>query len=101
MEKNDNISLNNINHGISILERKTLNVTGVNKIESFDDEEFFMETTMGYLVVKGEGLEIVKLDTKEGVVCLKGLIISMCYVDKIKKNAKEGSIFSKMFKWVY
>ena len=65
MEKSDNINLSNLTHGISILERKTLNVTGVNKIESFDDEEFFMETSMGYLVVKGEGLEIVRLDTKD------------------------------------
>ena len=30
------------------------------KIENFDNEEFFMETTLGYLAIKGEDLEIIK-----------------------------------------
>ena len=54
---------NSFNHGITISERKNILVTGVKKIESFDSEEFFMETTLGYLVIKGSELEIIKLDT--------------------------------------
>ena len=54
---------NNFNHGISIAERKNIIVTGVKKIESFDNEEFMMDTTLGFLVIKGSGLEIIKLDT--------------------------------------
>ena len=42
---------NTFNHGISISERKNIIVTGVKKIESFDNEEFFMETTLGFLVI--------------------------------------------------
>ena len=80
---NENISYN---HGISINERKTIYITGVLKIESFDDEEFLMETNMGYLVVKGEGLEIIKLDTKDGIVSIKGLIISMSYIERKKRK---------------
>ena len=38
------------------------------KIESFDENEFFMETSMGNLTLKGEGLEIIKLDTYQGNV---------------------------------
>lgn len=98
MEKSDSINLSNVNHSIGIIERKVINVTGVNKIESFDDEEFFMETSMGYLVIKGEQLEIVKLDTKEGLVSIKGIIISMSYVDQLKKQEKTGNLFSKLFK---
>ena len=40
-------------HGITIAERKSIIVSGVKKIESFDNEEFLMETTLGYLVIKG------------------------------------------------
>ena len=93
----ENISLT---HGISINERKTMYITGVNKIESFDDEEFLMETVMGFLVIKGENLEIVKLDTKEGIVSIKGSIISLSYIDEIKKQNKESNIFGKLFRWV-
>ena len=38
------------NHGISMAERKNVVVTGVKKIESFDNEEFLMDTTLGFLI---------------------------------------------------
>ena len=59
MDKTKEIE-NSFNHGISIAERKNILVTGVKKIESFDNEEFFMETTLGFLVIKGEELEILQ-----------------------------------------
>ncbi len=95
MDKNENY-----NHEISIKDRNLLRLTGVNKIESFDDEEFLMETVMGFLVIKGENLEIVKLDTKEGIVSIKGSIISLSYIDEIKKQNKENNTFGKLFRWV-
>ena len=56
----------NGSHAISINERKVIYITGVNKIDSFDDEEFLLETNMGYIVIKGTSLEIIKLDTYQG-----------------------------------
>ena len=56
------------NHGISISERKSIVVSGVKKIESFDNEEFLMDTTLGFLVIKGEDLKIIKLDKYQGNV---------------------------------
>lgn len=87
------------NHGISISERKSIVLTGVKKIESFDNEEFLMETTLGYLVIKGSDLEIIKLDTYQGNVSIKGKIDSLMYLDNNsgKKN-KEDSLISKLFK---
>ena len=57
---------NGFNHGITLVERKNIVISGVKKIESFDSEEFLMETTLGYLVIKGNELEIIKLDTYQG-----------------------------------
>ena len=90
----ENISYN---HGISINERKLVYVTGVLKLESFDEEEFLLETNMGYLVIKGNGLEIVRLDTKDGIVSIKGTVDSFAYFDNMKKGTK-GSLFEKLFK---
>ena len=53
---------------------------------------------MGYVVVKGQGLEIVKLDTFQGNVSLKGKINSLNYMENPNKKEKEESIFSKLFK---
>jgi len=92
----ENISYN---HGISLNERKLVYITGVLKIESFDDEEFLLETNMGFLVIKGSGLEIVRIDTKDGVVSIKGTVDSFSYLESLKKGNKT-SVFDKLFKWV-
>lgn len=89
---------NNFNHGISIAERKNIIVTGVKKIESFDNEEFMMDTTLGFLVIKGSGLEIIKLDTYQGNVSIKGQVDSLSYMDKDMKKEKDNSFISKLFK---
>lgn len=88
----------NYNHGITLIERKSLMVSGVKKIENFDDEEFLMETTMGYLIVKGEGLELIKLDTLQGNVNIKGIVKGINYVEETKQKDKEQGILSRLFK---
>lgn len=91
----ENISYN---HGISINERKIIYLTGVIKIESFDEEEFLLETNMGYLAIKGSSLEIVKLDTKDGTLSIKGNVDNLSYFDSLKKNSK-SSFVDKLFRW--
>lgn len=92
--------INNYTHSISLNERKNLMITGVKKIDSFDEEEFLLETNMGYIVIKGTGLEIVKLDTYQGNVSIKGKVNSLNYMENAKKETKEDSFISKLFKWV-
>lgn len=91
---------NGFNHGLSISERKSIVLTGVKKIESFDSEEFLLETTLGFLVIKGSELEIIKLDTYQGNVSIKGKIDSLMYLDDINgKKIKDNSLLNKLFKW--
>ena len=97
MDKTNNVE-SSFNHGISIAERKNVLVTGVKKIESFDNEEFLMDTTLGFLVIKGNGLEIIKLDTYQGNVSIKGTVDSLSYVSKDLKKEKEETFISKLFK---
>ncbi len=84
-------------HEIKITDRSVISLSGINKISSFDDQEFLMESNMGVILLKGEGLEIVKLDTHDGNVKIKGKLISLAYIENIKKN-KEESLLSKLFK---
>lgn len=87
-----------LTHTITLNERKNIVITGVKKIESFDNEEFLIETLMGFLVVKGEQLEIIKLDTYQGSVSIKGKINSFNYIDDEKSKDKEDGIFNRLFK---
>ena len=90
-------TINNYNHSVSLLERKTLVITGVKKIDNFDKLHFILETTMGFMVIKGEGLELIKLDTLAGNVTIKGTIYSINYVVENKKKEEDG-IFNRLFK---
>lgn len=94
MDKTNEVILNH--HQVSILERKTIILNGIKKIISFDSEEFLMDSNMGTILLKGEDLEIIRLDTNDGNVSIKGLINSLNYLD----NTKEGkeSFLSKLFK---
>lgn len=100
MERDNQIR--EFNHVFNLVERKNVSITGVKKIESFDSEEFLIDSNMGTIVLKGEGLELMKLDTREGVVTIKGMINSLTYIDEnILKKTKENSVISRLFKWVY
>ena len=88
----------NGSHNITINTRKNINISGVKKIENFDENEFLLETNMGYLMIKGNSLEIIKLDTYQGDVSIKGKIDSLNYLENSKKQEKQESILSKLFK---
>lgn len=94
----DNIILSGVNHSVTINERKNTIINGVKKIDSFDNEEFLLETNMGYMVIKGSELEIIKLDTFQGTVSIKGRVNSLTYMENANKKEKEESILNKLFK---
>ena len=96
MEKDNTI--NSYNHSISLLERKTLVITGVKKIENFDNVHFFFFFTMGFIMIKGEELELIKLDTIAGNVTIKGTINSINYILENTKKNKDESVFNRLFK---
>ena len=96
MEKEETV----VNHNVQILERKNISVTGVVKIESFDKKEFFIKTLMGYMLIKGDNLELIKLDTYNEIVSIKGIINSINYLEEENKKIKVESVLSKLFKWI-
>jgi len=85
------------NHEFKVVDRSSIYLTGIKKITSFDNEEFLMESTLGIILLKGENLEIIKLDTHDGNVRIKGKINSLNYLES-KTKAKEESFLVKLFK---
>ena len=82
-------------HIVKINDRKNIVISGIKKIISFDEQEFFLESTMGNIIIKGSSLEMIKLDTLDGNVSIKGKVDSFTYTDT---TSKENSILSKLFK---
>ncbi|MEF2293248.1 sporulation protein YabP [Virgibacillus dokdonensis] len=76
--------------------RKNLEITGVKEVDSFDNEEFLLETVMGYLIIRGQNLQLKNLDVNDGSVVIKGKIYELSYIDEQQEKAK--GFFSKLFK---
>ncbi len=89
---------NNFNHAIQISERNNVLITGVKKLENFDNKEFFLESIMGFILIKGEELELIKLDTFQGTLSIKGKVNSLNYLESGGKKASKEGMLSKLFK---
>ena len=86
------------NHIVNINSRRNININGVKKIDNFDENEFLLETNMGYLLIKGNDLEIIKLDTYQGDISIKGKIDSLSYLESNNKKEKKEGFLNKLFK---
>lgn len=96
MEKNNDESYNHI---INITDRKAISLSGIKKINNFDNTEFFVDSIMGPLIIKGEGLELLKMDTFQGNLTIKGRITLINYLEDNKKF-KADNIMARLFKWL-
>ncbi len=70
-----------IPHQITLDGRSSLMVTGVEEVESFDENTIVMVTTKGTLVVRGEQLHIEKLSLDGGDLRVEGMVDSLTYED--------------------
>lgn len=94
---NTDFDSNVISHSVKILERSNIFISGTKKVHNFDDSEFLISTVMGNINIKGCDLELIKLDTNDGNICIKGKITSVTYLDGVD-GQKENGFFGKLFK---
>ena len=96
---NQVININsNLKHELNLSNRKELSITGAKNIESFDSEEFLIETNLGFLHIKGSGLTLDKMDNENNELLIKGQINSLSYVTNQKGKESKGNIFKKLLK---
>ncbi len=83
---------------INLSQRKKLIITGINKIDSLNDQEFLIDTKLGPLLVTGVNLSMKHLDIESGELWIEGTINSIEYLDKETKKKEKNSFFGKIFK---
>jgi sporulation protein YabP len=86
-----------VEHDVTMKGRRLLDITGVKQVESFDSEEFLLETVMGFLAIKGQNLQMKNLDVEKGHVSIKGKVFEMEYLDDHHGEKAKG-FFSKLFR---
>lgn len=77
-------------HLVTIRNRKRMDMTSVKAIERFDQEEFFIQTSQGHLLIRGDELRIVHLDVDKGLLTLEGNVKLMQYDEE--DSASKGFI---------
>ncbi|MGN1180347.1 MAG: sporulation protein YabP [Suilimivivens sp.] len=93
--------LNSVNkraHKMTLLNRRTCNLTGVNDVLSFDVNEIILETDQGMLMIKGSELHVNRLTLDKGEVDVEGKIDSFTYSEQVGIGAKGESLFGRLFK---
>ncbi len=86
----------NSDHKLTMLGREKLTVTGVEDVDSFDDDKVVAYTCDGVMTVKGADFRINRLNVEDGELEVEGDIDSIEYADGHKSD--KGSFFSKIFK---
>lgn len=82
-------------HNLMLEDRRSLTVSGVSDVDSFDEETVVIFTDMGELTVRGSDLHINRLSVEVGELTVEGNISALIYSDDQPKN---GGFFSRVFR---
>lgn len=88
--------MENAVHRLSMEERSSMALTGIDKVISFEPEEVILISKKGRMKITGKELHVTNLDIDRGIVDLKGHIDTINYSDQ--KGSKEGSMLKRMFR---
>ena len=80
-------------HHLVLEERESLTVSGVEEVESFDENTIVMVTVQGVLIVRGEELHIEKLSLDGGDLKVEGMVESLTYEED---RSRRGGFFSRL-----
>jgi sporulation protein YabP len=97
MEAKKEIKLDDRKSNLTLENRKRLLLNGVVEVISFNEEKILLNTCLGMLTIKGQGLKMNKLDVQNGDVTIIGTVDSFIYSGSEAKQDKE-SILSRLFR---
>lgn len=80
-------------HQVVLEDREQLMISGVEEVESFDENTILLSTAHGGLEVQGEGLHIEKLSLDGGDLKVEGMINALIYEPQ---GRQRGGLFSRL-----
>lgn len=76
-------------HSIELIARKSLKVSGVDQIISFDENSVILSSSLGELEISGYDLSVDALDLDRGFASVSGEICGINYLDEgMKKKTR-------------
>ena len=93
--KNNNLK-SNTEHSITLNNRKTLTITGVNKVISVKPGLLQLKSNSGDISISGQNIEVTKLDVEQHTIELTGRFDAIKYSENTKTP-----LLKKIFKWYF
>ena len=79
-------------HKLTLNERRSLSVTGVTEVVSFDEQSVVLHTGLGTLIVQGKGLSLRQLTAEGGQVAVECNVSSQVY----EEPRQAGGFFRRL-----
>ena len=74
------------NQNIILENRKSLSISGITDVDSFDEKTISLYTQLGELTIQGRELHIDSMSVETGDMTITGDIWALIYGDKDKKS---------------
>lgn len=84
-------------HKLFLIGRKSLTLSGVKEVISFDAKEVILETVQGVLLLRGDEMNVTRLLVEKGEVDLTGRIDSLIYTERGSGKKKADSFAKRLF----
>lgn len=85
------------NHKITINNRKSGTISGVNDVVAFDTEKIILDTVGGILTIRGQKLHVKRLSVEKGEVDIEGIVDGFVYKEQGKTEKNNQSVMKKLF----
>ena len=82
-----------LSHRIILEEREQLVISGVEEVESFDENTIYLTTAQGALEIQGDELHIEKLSLDGGDLKVEGRVNALIYGEE---NRSRGGLLSRL-----
>ena len=82
-------------HNIIMENRRSVTISGVMDIDSFDEETVILFTEEGELTIKGANLHINKIDVDTGDLVMEGEVDLLSYSDD---RPQKGGLLARLFR---
>lgn len=80
-------------HKVTLNERKSLTMTGVTEVVSFEESMVVLRTSLGLLTVQGQELKLKTLSLEGGQVAVDGEISALVY-----EEPREGGLWQRLWR---
>ncbi len=84
-----------VSQNVILENRKSMSVSGVKDVDSFDENAVALFTELGNMLISGSDLHISRLNIENGEVIINGTIDSIVYRGDA---AKKGSFLQRLMK---